>query len=144
MRKSGFFTRKLIESAIEIASGKRDSVSFGNLDVRRDFGYAPDYIKAMSLMLKQENPQDFLICTGKSVALRDIVEHIFKRVGASVDAIHIDQSLYRPNEISDIYGDPSHASEVLQWTSQYDAFETMNLLVDETLEMARNGKKSPL
>ena len=72
------------------------------------------------------------------------MEHIFKRVGASVDAIHIDQSLYRPNEISDIYGDPSHASEVLQWTSQYDAFETMNLLVDETLEMARNGKKSPL
>ena len=144
LRKSGFFTRKLIESAIDIASGKRDSVSFGNLDVRRDFGYAPDYIKAMSLMLKQENPQDFLICTGKSVALRDIVEHIFKRVGASVDTIHIDQSLYRPNEISDIYGDPSHASEVLQWTSQYDAFETMNLLVDETLEMARNGKNSPL
>ena len=78
-----FFTRKLIESAIDIASGKRDSVSFGNLDVRRDFGYAPDYIKAMSLMLKQENPEDFLICTGKSVALRDIVEHIFKSVGAS-------------------------------------------------------------
>lgn len=144
LRKSGFFTRKLIESAIDIATGKRDSVSFGNLEVRRDFGYAPDYIKAMSLMLKQDEPQDFLICTGRSVALRDIVEHIFKRVGASIEAIHIDQSLYRPNEISDIYGDPSHASEVLKWTSQYDAFETMNLLVDETLEMVRNGKKSPL
>ena len=78
------------------------------------------------------------------MTLRDIVEHVFKRVGASVEAIHIDQSLYRPNEISDIYGDPSRASEVLQWTSQHDALETMDLLVDETLEMVRNGKNSPL
>ena len=123
LRKSGFFTRKLIESAIEIASGKRDSVSFGNLDVRRDFGYAPDYVKAMWLMLQLDEPEDFLICTGESVSLREIVEHIFTRAGASLDSIHIDQSLYRPNEIADIYGDPSRASDVLNWRSQYNAFE---------------------
>ena len=144
LRKSGFFTRKLIESAIEIASGKRDSVSFGNLDVRRDFGYAPDYVKAMWLMLQQDNPDDFLICTGESVSLREIVEHIFTRVGASLNTINIDQSLYRPNEIADIYGDPSRASEILNWKSKYNAFETMNLIVDETLEMFRDGNTSPL
>ena len=144
LRKSGFFTRKLIESAIEIASGKRDSVSFGNLDVKRDFGFAPDYVNAMWLMLQQDDPEDFLICTGESVSLREIVEHIFTRVGASLDTINIDQSLYRPNEIADIYGDPSRASEVLDWKSQYNAFETMDLIVDETLEMFRTGKNSPL
>lgn len=144
LRKSGFFTRKLIESAIELASGKRDSVSFGNLDVRRDFGYAPDYVKAMWLMLQQDEPEDFLICTGESVSLREIVEHIFTRAGASLDSIHIDQSLYRPNEIADIYGDPSRASDVLNWRSQYNAFETMNLIVDETLQMFRDGNTSPL
>ena len=144
LRKSGFFTRKLIESAIEIASGKRDSVSFGNLDVRRDFGYAPDYVKAMWLMLQQDSPDDFLICTGESVSLREIVEHIFTRVGASLDSINIDQSLYRPNEIADIYGDPSRARDVLHWESKHNAFGTMDLIVDETLEMFRAGKTSPL
>ena len=144
LRKSGFFTRKLIESAIEIASGKRDSVSFGNLNVKRDFGFAPDYVKAMWLMLQLEEPEDFLICTGQSVSLREIVEHIFTRAGASLDAIHIDQSLYRPNEIADIYGDPSRASEVLNWKSAYNAFETMDLIVDETLRMFRDGNTSPL
>ena len=105
---------------------------------------APDYVRAMWLMLQQDSPEDFLICTGESVSLRAIVEHIFTRVGASLDSINIDQSLYRPNEIADIYGDPSRAREVLNWESKHNAFETMDLIVDETLEMFRAGKTSPL
>lgn len=144
LRKSGFFTQKLIASAIELAQGKRQSVSFGNLTVKRDFGYAPDYVRAMWLMLQQDSPNDFLICTGTSVTLRDLVEHVYRKVGAPLDAIHIDQSLYRPNDIPDIYGDPHRAESGLGWKSRYSAFETMDLIVDETIEMAKAGQVSPL
>lgn len=144
LRKGGFFTQKLIHTALDVADGLRTDVSFGNLDVKRDFGYAPDYVRAMWLMLQQETPQDFIICTGQSVSLQDLVQHVFERVGATISCIHRDRSLLRPNEIPDIYGDPEPAASRLGWRSAHDAFETMDLIIDETVKMRREGLRSPL
>jgi GDPmannose 4,6-dehydratase len=143
LRKKGFFTRKLMDGALDLSAGSVSSLSFGNLDVRRDFGYAPDYVEAMWLMLQQDQPEDHLICTGKSVSLRDIVCHVFMRMNVSTDALHIDTSLYRPAEIEDIYGAPSYATKKLSWTSRYDAFGAMDLILEERLKLLHSGQVMP-
>ncbi|MCP9787691.1 GDP-mannose 4,6-dehydratase [Cyanobium sp. Maggiore-St4-Cus] len=143
LRKKGFFTRKLMDGALDLSTGSVSSLSFGNLDVRRDFGYAPDYVEAMWLMLHQGQPEDQLICTGKSVSLRDIVNHVFMRMNVSTDRLHIDASLYRPAEIEDIYGAPSYATEKLSWTSHYDAFGAMDLILEERLKLLHSGQVMP-
>lgn len=143
LRKTGFFTRKLMDGVLRLANGELTSLSFGNLDVRRDFGYAPDYVEAMWLMLQQESPEDHLICTGSSVALRAIVDHVFRCMNLSTDALHIDHLLYRPGEIKDIYGTPRYATQKLGWRSSYDAFQTMELILEERLQMQRHGQTMP-
>lgn len=135
LRKQGFFVRKLMDAALEVKFGKADRITFGNIEVKRDIGYAPDYVRAMWLMLQQRHPADVPICTGSSVRLRDLIEHVLARLKLPKSVIQIDPALYRPNEIMDIYGDSTVASERLGWTSQHDAFETMNLIVDESLSM---------
>ncbi len=144
LRKRGFFTQKLVRTAIELSTGVRRTATFGNLNVKRDFGYAPEYVDAMHLMLQRPTPRDFLICTGRSVTLRDLVEHVFRRVGAPAEAISIDENLIRPNEIPDIYGDPTDATIELGWTSRHDAFQALDHIVDETLAMDAAGVVNPL
>ncbi len=134
LRKHGFFTKKLIQAALDLKAKKIESVSFGNLNVKRDFGYAPEYVRAMWLMLQQELPEDFIICTGVSVSLRDLVEHVFKQVGVSPDAIKDEPSLHRKNDIIENYGDPRDAFEKLGWKSSLDAFSIMNEMLDGPLE----------
>jgi len=142
LRKQGFFIRKLMDAALDVKRGKADRLSFGNIDVRRDIGYAPDYVRAMWLMLQQPTADDFIICTGRSVALRELVEHVLRRAGLTTEVIQIDPALYRPNEILDIYGDATTATRRLGWTSKYDAFETMDLIFDEAMAL-QAGKRTP-
>jgi GDPmannose 4,6-dehydratase len=142
LRKHGFFVRKLLDAVMDVRAGNANRLSFGNIDVRRDIGYAPDYVRAMWLMLQQPTADDFLICTGRSVALRELVEHILRRAGLTTDVIQIDPALYRPNEILDIYGDATTATRRLGWTSKYDAFETMDLIFDEAMAI-QAGNRSP-
>ena len=141
LRKQGFFIRKLMDAAVDVRLGKADRITFGNIDVRRDVGYAPDYVRAMWLMLQQPTADDFLICTGRSVLLRDLIEHVLHRLELSTELIQIDPTLYRPNDIMDIYGDSSTASRRLGWTSKYNAFETMDLICDETLNSRISNPK---
>ena len=143
LRKVDFFTRKLMDGVLGLAAGEIDSLSFGNLDVRRDFGYAPDYVQAMRLMLQQEEPGDHLICTGRSVSLREIVQCVFRCMNVSEQALHIDTSLYRPAEIADIYGSPIEAERQLGWSSSHDAFQTMETILDERLRMQKAGLVMP-
>ena len=143
LRKVDFFTRKLMDGVLGLAAGEINSLSFGNLDVRRDFGYAPDYVQAMRLMLQQEEPGDHLICTGRSVSLREIVQCVFRCMNVSEQALHIDTSLYRPAEIADIYGSPIEAERQLGWSSSHDAFQTMETILDERLRMQKAGLVMP-
>ncbi|MEB3361755.1 MAG: GDP-mannose 4,6-dehydratase [Synechococcaceae cyanobacterium] len=143
LRKVGFFTRKLMDGALGLASRQITGLSFGNLDVRRDFGYAPDYVEAMWLMLRQSEPEDHLICSGHSVSLQEIVAHVFRCLNISIEALHIDSSLYRPAEIQDIYGTPDYAASKLGWRSSNTAFQTMERILEERLAMQQRGQRLP-
>jgi GDPmannose 4,6-dehydratase len=143
LRKVGFFTRKLMDGVLGLSNGTMQSLSFGNLDVRRDFGYAPDYVQAMWLMLQQELPEDHLICTGQSMSLRDIVVHVFQCMNVSLDAMHIDSDLYRPAEIIDICGSPDYAALKLGWSSAFNAPQTMERILEERLAMQKLGQTMP-
>jgi GDPmannose 4,6-dehydratase len=143
LRKADFFTRKLMDGVLRLAAGEISSLSFGNLDVRRDYGYAPDYVQVMRLLLQQDDPEDHLICTGRSVALREIVQYVFRCMNVSEQALHIDASLYRPAEIADIYGSPMEAKQRLGWASSHDAFQAMECILEERLRMQKAGLVMP-
>lgn len=143
LRKVGFFTRKLMDGVLALASGTIKTLAFGNLDVRRDFGYAPDYVQAMWLMLQQDVPEDHLICTGVSVSLRDLVLHVFNCMNVPLEAMCIDDGLYRPAEIADIYGSTEYAHQKLGWRSSCDAKQVMERILEERLLLQKRGLVMP-
>ena len=112
----------MITESIKIKKGKVDKLKVGNIDIKRDFGWAPEYVKAMNLMMQIDKPSDFIISSGKSVSLREIIEFTFQYLGISKKQLVIDQDLYRPSDIEDIYGDSSKARKLLGWDYDYSFF----------------------
>lgn len=133
LRSENFFVKKVIKGALAIKSGKLDKLIVGNLNVKRDFEYAPKYVEAIWKMLQIDRPDDFIICSGKSVLLRDIVEYIFEKLCIDKTLIVEDKSLFRPNEIEEIYGDNSKAKELLGWEYNYSFFDVLDILIDEEI-----------
>jgi GDPmannose 4,6-dehydratase len=131
LRGNNFFMKKLLQGALEIKNGKKDHLEFGNLTIRRDFGYSEKYVEAMWLMLQHPVPDDFMVCSGRSVLLRDIVEHVFGRLDISKEKIVIDSSLFRPTEIEDIYGTNEKARKLLNWHYDLDFFQVLDNLIEE-------------
>ena len=131
-RPLDFVTRKISHAAAAISLGLERDVSLGNLDARRDWGYAGDYVRAMWLMLQQDEPDDYVIASGASHSVRELVERAFAHVGlAWQDHVRIDESLVRGKaELFDLVGDPSRARARLGWQPDV-AFEGLvDLLVD--------------
>ena len=118
LRNKNFFMKKVLQEAIEIKNGNREVLEVGNLDIRRDFGYAPKFVEAMYLMMQKEKPNNYLICSGSSVSLREIVNMVFDKLNIDKCKIKISEELYRPAEIENIYGNPEKAKKELGW--QYD------------------------
>lgn len=139
LRSHNFFVKKVIIQALKIKKGEQDILKVGNLELKRDFGYAPDYVKAMWLMLQKEKASEYMICSGQSVYLKDIVNYVFDKIGINKEKIVIDKSLFRPNDIKDIYGDNQKAKSELGWKYDKDFFEVLDLLVEEEM---KNGKKN--
>jgi GDPmannose 4,6-dehydratase len=135
LRSNNFFVKKVIIESIRISKGLQQVLSVGNIDIRRDFGYAPEYVKAMWLMLQADSAEDFLICSGKSTSLRDIIHYVFNRLGISHDCIVINPKLYRPTEIVDIYGDNSKAKEKLSWKYDLSFFDVLDIIINEELQI---------
>jgi GDPmannose 4,6-dehydratase len=131
LRTENFFIKKVIREALRIKHGLQTKLLVGNIDIKRDFGYAKKYAEAMWLMLQQERPDDYLVCSGKSVSLRNIIEHVFNRLQLSPEKIIVDKSLYRPTEIEDIYGDNAKAKSKLDWEYEYDFFQVLDILLEE-------------
>lgn len=131
LRPSNFFVKKIINQSIRIRDGELDKLYVGNLDVKRDFGYAPKYVEAMWLMLQQNEPRDFIVCSGKSVSLRSIVEHVLSILKLDPSIIHKDPDLFRPVDIEDIYGDNSDAKKYLGWSYDLDFMNVLEGLVEE-------------
>jgi GDPmannose 4,6-dehydratase len=134
LRSGGFFVKKVLRQSIEIKRGERECLEVGNISIKRDFGYAKEYVKAMWLMLQQEQPDDYIICSGTSISLRSIVEHIFMRLSIPMEKLVINQSLFRPTEILDNYGDNSKAKAKLDWNYSFSFFEILDILIEEELK----------
>ena len=124
----------MITESIKIKKGKVDKLKVGNIDIKRDFGWAPEYVKAMNLMMQIYKPSDFIISSGKSVSLREIIEFTFQYLGISKKQLVIDQDLYRPSDIEDIYGDSSKARKLLGWDYDYSFFDVLEIMINQELE----------
>lgn len=133
LRSEVFFLKKVIRQSIRIKYNQQDFLEVGNIEVKRDFGYAPKYVEAMWLMQQQEQSDDFIICSGTSVSLRSIIEHVFQSLNISMDKVRVNEALFRPNEIPDIYGDNSKAKRVLDWSYTMSFYDVIDLILEEEL-----------
>jgi GDPmannose 4,6-dehydratase len=132
LRQNSFVIKKIIRTAMDIKEGKADKLALGNIDVRRDFGYAPAYVEAMWLIMQQEEPDDFIICSGFSSSIREIVEQVFAILQIPLSYLSTEQGLYRPAEISENYGNPDKAKRILNWSYDWSLEKLIQqLLADE-------------
>jgi GDPmannose 4,6-dehydratase len=139
-RGPAFVTRHITTGVASIKLGLTDELVLGNLDVRRDWGFAKEYVEAMWLMLQQEEPQDFVIGTGVSHSVRDIVDFAFSAVDLEPeDYVRIDPELARPAEIEEVVADASKAKRVLGWESAVSCEEVIEMMVKADLERLRGA-----
>jgi GDPmannose 4,6-dehydratase len=131
LRPERFVTRKIVATASRIAAGSREKLRLGNLDIERDWGWAPEYVEAMWMMLQQQSPRDYVIATGEANKLADFVSAAFSEFGLSAsEHLEIDPSLMRPTDISRGLGDPSLAASLLGWKAKYRMRDVVRKMVE--------------
>ena len=135
LRPARFVTQKVVRTAVDIAQGRADRLSLGNLEISRDWGWAPEYVEAMRLMLARDEPEDFVIATGSTARLRDFVARAFARVGLDWrEHVVTETALQRPLDVSCSVGDPAKAAEKLGWRAQVRMPDLVDRLVDAELD----------
>lgn len=157
-RGKTFVTRKITIGLAEVAQGIRSTLTLGNLDSKRDWGYAKEYVEAMWLMLQQDEPEDFVIATGKTYTVRDFVERAAKYVGydivwegTGVDEVGIDRNsgkkvieinpkYFRPTEVDLLIGDATKAKNKLQWEAKVELDELVKIMMEHDIKMVKNTK----
>jgi GDPmannose 4,6-dehydratase len=160
-------TRKITRAVARIALGLQDKVYMGNIDAKRDWGHAKDYVEAMYLMLQQDKPEDFVVATGITTSVRDFIIMAFREVGIEIEfkgkgeketavikscndpqfrletgkeILSIDKNYYRPAEVDLLIGDPSKAKEKLGWTPHYDLPAIVKEMVAADVELFKRDK----
>jgi GDPmannose 4,6-dehydratase len=141
-----FVTRKVTNAAARIKLGLQNEVVLGNLDSKRDWGYAGDYVKAMWLMLQQPEPGDYVVATGETHSIEDLVERAFAEVGIENwrDYVRQDPKFIRPAEVDLLIGDPSKAKTVLGWEPEVDFPTLIKMMVTHDLQLEANKAGLPL
>ena len=130
-----FVTHKITNAVVRIKLGLEHELRLGNLEARRDWGYAPDYVRAMWLMLQQDHPDDYVIATGETHSVKEFVEEAFSYVDLDWQQYVIqDPKYYRPAEVDLLVGDPSKAGEALGWEPSVSFKELVRIMVDADLE----------
>ena len=130
-----FVTRKVTDGVARIKRGVLDKLRLGNLDARRDWGYAGDYVEAMWIMLQQDEPDDYVIGSGQTKSVRDLVEVAFGHVGLEwQEYVEVDQAFIRPAEIEVLLADPSKAKTELGWRPKVGFEELVRMMVDSDME----------
>jgi GDPmannose 4,6-dehydratase len=161
LRGLEFVTRKITHSVARIKHGYQNEILLGQLDPSRDWGYAPEYVEAMWLMLQQPEPQDYVIATGESHSVREFVEIAFKRAGFDVECsgtgvdeiatdkksgkvvMRIDRKFYRPAEVDFLIGDYARAKKLLGWSPKTTFEELVGIMVEHDLKLvAREGYRA--
>ena len=131
LRPQRFVTQKIVAAACRIAQGSPEKLHLGNISIQRDWGWAPEYVEAMYLMLQQEQPDDYVIATGESCTLAEFVARAFECVGLNwQDHVDTDASLLRPTDLAISRGNPAKAKHQLGWQAQY----TMRNIVQGMIE----------
>ncbi|HZL73586.1 MAG TPA: GDP-mannose 4,6-dehydratase [Planctomycetota bacterium] len=140
-RGETFVTRKITRAATRIKMGLQEKLYLGNLDARRDWGFAGDYVEAMWLMLQRKKPEDFVIATGESRSVGEFVEEAFGRVGLDWrDHVRIDKRYLRPAEVNLLQGNAAKARRLLKWRPRVSFKELVRRMVDNDLELARQER----
>lgn len=140
-RGETFVTRKITRAATRIKLGLQNKLYLGNLDSKRDWGFAGDYVEMMWLMLQQEVPDDYVIATGKTYSVREFVEKVFNRLELDWQKyVEIDPRYFRPTEVDLLLGDPSKARKALNWEPKVDIDKLVKMMVAHDLELARQEK----
>lgn len=134
-----FVTRKITDGVARIKLGMADELRLGNLDAKRDWGYAGDYVEAMWLMLQQEEPDDYVIATGETHSVREFVEQAFERVGLDWEKyVVIDPKFVRPAEVELLLGDASKAKQVIGWEPKVTFEELVSMMVEADMEKLKH------
>ena len=129
-RGETFVTRKIVRAAVRIKMGLENKLYLGNLEARRDWGYAPEYVEAMWLMLQQEEPDDYVIGTGENHSVRELLDLAFSQVGLDWrDYVETDPLYYRPTEVENLLADPGKARRQLHWYHRVGFRELVNIMV---------------
>jgi GDPmannose 4,6-dehydratase len=131
-----FVTRKITNCVARIKLGRERELRLGNLDAKRDWGFAGDYVRAMYLMLQQDSPDDFVVATGETYSVREFCEIAFGHVGLNwEDHVVIDEAFYRPAEVDLLVGDPTKAHDVLGWKPEVGFQDLVTMMVDADLAL---------
>ena len=140
-----FSTRKITHAVARIKLGLADELRLGNLDARRDWGYAPDYVRAMWLMLQHARPDDYVIATGETHSVREFCREAFEYVGLDWEKyVVVDPKFYRPAEVDLLVGDPEKAGRVLHWEPTVTFQQLVRIMVDADLaSLQQTGNHSP-
>ena len=138
-RGEEFVTRKITSEMARIITKKQEKIHLGNINAKRDWGFAGDYVEAMWLMLQQENPSDYVIATGKSHSVKEFLEESFRYAGLGdwEDYVEIDKKYFRPIDIDNLVGDSSKAQKELGWKPKMDYKDMVHLMVDKDIETER-------
>ncbi len=135
-RGQNYVTRKVTLSAARISAGIQSELRLGNLDAKRDWGYAPDYVEGAWMMLQQDSPDDYVLATGETHSVRDLVEKAFGKLGLDWKKYVVeDPRFVRPSEVDLLLGDASKAQEILGWSTRTDFDDLIDLMVDADVEL---------
>lgn len=141
IRGMEFVTRKITNAIARIKLGLQDKLNLGNLNAKRDWGYAPDYIESMWLMLQQDKPDDYVISTGETHSVKEFVEEAFNQVGLNwEDYVIVDNNLIRPEDVTFLQGDSSKAKLKLGWEAKVKFKELVKIMVDEDCKRWKDWK----
>ncbi len=140
-RGETFVTRKITRAAARIKLGLQKKLYLGNLDAKRDWGFAGDYVEVMWMMLQQDKPDDFAIATGETHSVREFVERVFEKLDLDYRRyVEIDERYFRPTEVDVLLGDSTKAQETLGWKPKTNFDQLINMMVKTDLELAEKEK----
>ena len=140
-----FVTRKVTNATAEIKLGLARGLKLGDLDATRDWGFAGDYVKAMHLMLQQDEPDDYVVAKGEAHSIEEFTELAFSYVGLNwKDYVVVDKKFYRPAEVHVLRGDYSKAKKKLGWEPKVDFRELVTMMVDADIQRIKEAKKTEL
>lgn len=132
LRPERFVTQKIVATANRIANGSKERLRLGNIEIARDWGWAPDYVEAMWLMLQQQQADDFVIATGKTYKLKEFIRIVFDVVGLNWENhVEVDPQFFRPTDIAEGHANPKKAFEKLGWKANHDMYDVGKLMIEK-------------